>query len=287
MTLLRSLQERVAIRLTPLRLKLEEWANKPWYDHSFGSKPSGTANKYQKLAEQVQMQNYPEIECFERDSGFQIPIDWLDELAFQTQVVIKSSPLCYAHGRVLYSTLSNYLQQHPPIQPMERITIWETGTARGFSALCMAKALQDQQRSGLIVTFDVLPHQTTMYWNCVADHERGALTRAELLYPWRELLETYIIFQQGDTRLELPKLKAERIHFAFLDGAHTYKDVMFEFSQVERYQLSGDIIVYDDYTPSHYPGLVKAVNEICEQYHYRRTDLKAHSDRGYVVAVKE
>ncbi|SVD66775.1 uncharacterized protein METZ01_LOCUS419629, partial [marine metagenome] len=61
MTLLRSLQERVAIRLTPLRLKLEEWANKPWYDHPFGPKPSGTANKYQKLAEQVQMQNYPEI----------------------------------------------------------------------------------------------------------------------------------------------------------------------------------------------------------------------------------
>jgi predicted O-methyltransferase YrrM len=256
-------------------------------EQPFSNEPQRTPERYRELAAEVQKQSYPEIEQFEQESGFQISLDWLDELALQTQVVIKSSPLCYAHGRVLYAALSIYLQKSSPIRPTERITIWETGTARGFSALCMAKALQDQQRSGLILTFDVLPHQNAMYWNCIADHERGELTRAELLKPWQELLEDHIVFHQGDTQLELPKVKSERIHFAFLDGAHTYDDVMFEFSQVEGHQLPGDVIVYDDYTPSQFPGLVQAVDEICEHHQYRRTNLQAHSGRGYVVGVKE
>jgi len=287
MSWLRPWQSRLAVRLTPVRRYLEDWANLPWYDQPFGSSPQGSAEQYLSLAEKVQQQQYPEIEQFEQQSGFQIPVVWLNELALQTQVVIKSSPLCYAHGRVLYSALSSYLTSHPSNSTTQRINIWETGTARGFSALCMARALQDQQRPGMILTFDVLPHQTKMYWNCIADHQQGPLTRAELLQPWQKLLEDYVIFHQGDTRLELPKVQTERIHFAFLDGAHTYEDVMFEFTQVKDRQLPGDVIVYDDYTAAQFPGLVQAVDEICQQHRYHRTDLRAHSGRGYVVAIKE
>jgi predicted O-methyltransferase YrrM len=287
MKLNRNLLFRVASKLTSLRRELEYWCNRRWFEQPFSPEPYSTAEQYRELATEVQKQSYPEIEQFEQESGFQISLDWLNELALQTKVVIKSSPLCYAHGRVLYAALSLYLQKSSPKRPTERITIWETGTARGFSALCMAKVLQDQQRSGLILTFDVLPHQTAMYWNCIADHERGELTRAELLNPWQELLEDHVVFHQGDIRLELPKVKSERIHFAFLDGAHTYDDVMFEFPQVEGHQLPGDVIVYDDYTPSQFPGLVQAVNEICEHHQYRRTNLQAHSSRGYLVGVKE
>ena len=287
MSWLRPWQSRLAVRLTPVRRYFENWANLPWYHHPFCSSPQGSVEQYLSLAEEVQRQQYPEIEQFEQQSGFKIPVVWLNELALQTQVVIKSSPLCYAHGRVLYSALSSYLKSHPPNSTTQRITIWETGTARGFSALCMAKALQDHVRPGMILTFDVLPHQTKMYWNCVADHQQGPLTRAELLRPWQSLLEDYVIFHQGDTRLELPKVQTDRIHFAFLDGAHTYEDVMFEFTQVKDQQLPGDVIVYDDYTPAQFPGLVQAVDEICQKHRYQRTDLMAHSGRGYVVAVKE
>ena len=287
MSWLRPWQSRLAARFTPVRRYLEDWVNLPWYDQPFGSSPQGSAEQYLTLADEVQRQQYPEIEQFEQQCGFQIPVVWLNELALQTQVVIKSSPLCYAHGRVLYSALSNYITSHPSNSPMQGINIWETGTARGFSAICMARALQDQHRPGLIMTFDVLPHQTKMYWNCIADHQKGPLTRAELLQPWKSLLKDYVVFHQGDTRMELQKVKTERIHFAFLDGAHAYEDVMFEFYQVEPFQLKGDVIVYDDYTPSQFPGLVKAVDEICKTYRYQRTDLKAHSGRGYVVAIKE
>lgn len=34
---------------------------------------------------------------------------------------------------------------------------------------------------------------------------------------------------------------------AFLDGAHTYEDVLFEFSQIRHRQSVGDVLVFDDY----------------------------------------
>jgi predicted O-methyltransferase YrrM len=203
-----------------------------------------------------------------------------------TQIVIKGTSLCYEHGRVLYSTLSAYLHDHPASSPNTRITILETGTARGFSSLCMAKALKDQLRPGLIITFDVLPHRKKMYWNCVDDWD-GPKTRAELLEPWRDLIEDYVIFHQGDTRLELPKIQAERIHFAFLDGSHDYKDLMFEFEQIRQRQLPGDIVVYDDYTPEKFPGVVKAVDEICHNHEYHTIKLQFNTMRGYVIAIKK
>lgn len=83
----------------------------------------------------------------------------MDDLALLTQVVIKQSVICYQHGRLLYSTLSQYFAQHPNLS----FNILETGAARGFSSLCIAKALHDEQQSGKIITFDVLPHHIKMY----------------------------------------------------------------------------------------------------------------------------
>jgi hypothetical protein len=125
-----------------------------------------------------------------------------------------------------------------------------------------------------------------MYWNCIDDCDRGQLSRRELLAPWKDLLNDYIVFVQGDTRIELPKVKTERVNFAFLDGAHTYDDVIFEFEQIKDLQLPGDMIIYDDYTEKHFPGLVAAVDYICSEYRYSRVDICAHAGRGYVVARK-
>jgi len=256
-----------------------------WDSFPFGKEPLATQTEYEHLAKRVQEQNYPEVDTYEHQVGFAIIPSWLHELALHTQVVIKKSPLCYAHGRVLYSALSAYLHDHPPEFPTDRLTIWETGTARGFSAICMAKALKDQNRAGTIITFDRLPHHKPIYWNCIDDCY-GPKTRAQLLAPWHSLMEDFIIFHQGDTRLELLKVQASRIHFAFLDGTHSYTDVMFEFNEIRDSQYPGDIIVFDDYTPRQFPGLVKAVNEICDRYQYQQTVLRAHTGRGYVVATK-
>jgi len=285
-TIKKRLLKTVSRKILPMISKLDSFCNSHWYDWPFGSQPLASKDEYIRLAKEAREKTYKGIDKYEENSGFGIDLEWLHELALHTQVVIKESPICYAHGRVLYTTLSKYLnEQQQNSSSTDRLTIWETGSARGFSALCMAKALKDQQRPGIILTFDVLPHDIEMFWNCIDDLEKPK-TRAELLKPWRSLVQNYILFHQGDTRFELHKVKADRIHFAFLDGGHSYQDVMFEFNQIRKYQLPGDIIVFDDYTPEKFPGIVRAVDEICEIYNHHREHIKAHSGRGYVVAVK-
>ena len=253
--------------------------------HPFGSKPVAPREEYLKLALTAKARSYPQVDDYERQVGYAINEEWLHDLALHTQIVIKKSPLCYAHGRILYSALSRYLVENPPAAPTDRITILETGTARGFSALCMARAMADQSRAGILFTFDLLPHQIPIYWNCIDDHETPK-SRVALLKPWHELLERYIVFHQGDTHIELRKIHPARIHFAFIDGAHDYEDIKLEASHIVDKQELGDVIVFDDYSPAAFPGLVRAVDEVCRNYSYAQTVITAQQSRGYLIAIK-
>lgn len=258
-----------------------------FFNHPFSSYPISSLETYKELAEGAKKNTYliEDLKKLEEQSGFIINKDWLSLLAFQTQIVVKKSKLNYAHGRVLYTVLSSYLATLK--QDNRNINIIETGTARGFSALCMAKALNDSKFEGTICTVDVLPHNNKIFWNCASDHLKGKQTRQELLSDWIELVDRYIIFIQGYTRYILPKLGLPRINFAFLDGAHTYEDVLFEFNIISDRQKKGDIIIFDDYNKKNYPGVVKAVDYISNNMNY---DIKIiHNEdtlRDYVVATK-
>ncbi len=250
------------------------------------SKTNLSFDTYIRLAKEASNEKYDEIDSYEALLGFKVDKSWLDELALHTQIVIKDSKLCYAHGRVLYSSLSSYLTNLNQKNVDEEITILETGTARGYSAICMAKALKDNGFGGKILTFDLIPNEKKMFWNCIDDQD-GAKTRLELLNPWKELLDEHIIFIEGDTRHTLKSCSLGRVNFAFLDGAHTYEDVMFEFFQIKDKQLEGDVIVYDDYSNNLFPGIVKAVDHICKEYKYERKDIFAADNRAYVIATKK
>jgi hypothetical protein len=95
------------VPLIPLRSRLERLINTRWYDFPFGRQPHASQEEYLQRAAEARQQRYPEIEAYEQQTGFALDADqdaeWLHELALHTQVVIKKSPLCYAHGRVLYS----------------------------------------------------------------------------------------------------------------------------------------------------------------------------------------
>ena len=264
---------------------IDSVVNYHWNTFPFGNTIKGKKEDYMNLWENEKSNIYSSIDKFEKNKKYALDKLWLDNLALHTQVVIKPSSLCWQHGRVLFAKLSNWLNDNP-IEDAPVVTIWETGTARGFSALCMSKALEDQQRLARIVTFDVLPHNQAMYWNCIDDYD-GPKTRSELLRPWKNLSSKYIIFQQGDSNITLKRTSAERIHFAFLDGSHVYTDVLNEFNAIKKYQKPGDIIIFDDYSISQFPGLVKAVDFICEDSNYLREDISAHENRGYVIATKQ
>ena len=214
---------------------------------------------YLKLWEECKSRTYPQILEYCKD--YPVDEDWFQNLALHTQVVRKGSELCYEHGRVLYATLAKF------VQGRDNIRIIETGTARGFSAIIMARVLKDFGKQGRIKTFDILPHDKKMLWNCI-DDETGEKTREELLSPWAELLP-YIEFIAGDTK---KKLVPQEVDFAFIDGAHTFEDVQYEISCLQGVK----VIVFDDYTPQ-FMGIMRAV----DQCRGKKTYL--HSNRGYVI----
>ncbi|MDB4861355.1 class I SAM-dependent methyltransferase, partial [Alphaproteobacteria bacterium] len=253
---------------------------------SLNNKIEASKESYLRLWKNTKSEQFPEVDKYEKMTGFKIDDKWYHELALHTQVVKKKSKLNYAHGRLLYSTLRKYIEDLKENNKIPHLRIIETGTARGFSSLCMAKALNDSSCEGNIITLDVIPNNTKLYWNCIDDHE-GKKTRLELLSKWSFLVNRFITFIEGDSANELRKISIDRINFAFLDGSHTYKDVISEFNHIKKQQLSGDIIFFDDYNKEKFPGIVKAVDKICSEENYNKQKFFSSHERGYVIAKKK
>ncbi len=166
------------------------------------------------------------------------------------------------------------------------MTILETGTARGFSAVCMAKALRDAKRAGTILTVDVLHAERPILWNSIADTE-GPKTRLQLLEPWSDLVEDHVVFLRGDVAIALEQIGVPRIHFAFLDAEHTFDAVQHELAFVAAHQQAGDVIVCDDYTPSEFPEIVRAVDELAATGAYALEPFASSDDRGYAYLERK
>lgn len=242
----------------------------------------GTREQFLSLLDEADAFVSKDVAAYIDASKGEVDGAWIKHLALHTQVTIKKSAINYAHGRLLYSALRNYLaRQGDSSSP---IAVFETGTARGFSAVCMAKAMSDADRLGSVTTIDILPHNQKMFWNCIDDLE-GQKTRRELLSPWSDLLNN-ITFLQHDTTTITTRLHMPRIHFAFLDASHTFEDVMNEFNFVEQRQQSGDIVVFDDVTPNTFPGVVRAVHAISSDYNYEVKNIASGDHRGYAIACK-
>ena len=71
-----------------------------------------------------------------------------------------------------------------------------------------------------------------------------------------------MVFFGETSRVALEQIGVPRIHFAFLDAEHTYDAVRRELAFVAAHQQEGDVIVCDDYTPSEFPEIVRAVDEL-------------------------
>jgi predicted O-methyltransferase YrrM len=248
--------------------------------HPFGTSPHADRETYLSLHREASAASYPEIDAIEAALGFAIDRAWMEELALHTQVVIKKSRLNYQHGRMLYAHLRHYCATS-----QERyVTVLETGTARGFSSLCMAKALDDAKVDGHLVTVDLLPHNRRFLWNCIDDND-GPKTRQELLQAYEDLLRR-VVFVEGPTRRQLDRLGLKRVNFAFLDACHTCDDVMAEYAYARDRQKSGDVVVFDDVTPAMFDGVVEAIAAIESEGLYSIERIQPSDQRGYAIAVR-
>lgn len=257
-------------------ISISLFLNLPFYQ--FGKKIWASKEQYLNLFDTERVSVYPEIDILEKEIGYSINKDWLDNLALHTQVVIKKSKINYQHGRILYSYLRKYLYNN------NNIAILETGTSRGFSSLCMAKAINDSKKEGKIFTIDIIPNDLPMIWNCIDDHEKKK-TRVELLKPWIHLLP-YISFLHGKSRKVLDNLKLERVNFAFLDAMHKWRDLEMEFQYVEKRQVKNDLIIFDDVTKGQFDEVVKYIKYISSLNKYSVQYLQSNSERGYAICTR-
>ena len=149
----------------------------------------------------------------------------------------------------------------------------------------MSKVLKDLNLDAKIYTFDVIPHDKKIFWNCYADHIYGKQTRQNLLKEYRNYLNN-ITFSTGESHKQIKKLNLTRINFAFIDGSHEYEDVKKDFIQISEKQLKGDVILFDDYTSSYFNGVVKLVDQIEKDRLYSLERFKSSDQRGYALAHK-
>lgn len=260
-------------------LNLALFLNLPFYH--FGKHTHATKEKYLEIFNTAKNKKYPKVEEFLSKYNDKIEEDWINELALHTQVVIKPNPINFQHGKIIYSILMRHLKENQ----QKKITILETGTARGFSSMVMAKALADTNTEGTIHTIDICPHDFKMMWNCIDDHE-GMKTRAEILKPWEKYLSK-INFIHGKSKNILKNLSLEKVNFAFLDAEHKLKDLKIEFEYVHKRQKKGDIIFFDDYTPKLFDEVVNFVDNIEKNYQYKVEKIQSSNLRGYAIATRE
>ena len=227
---------------------------------------------------------YHEDKKFISKRKYSIDEQWIQDLGLVTQITAKKGKISLNHGRLLYSIIREYVNYHN-ISNSSSLNIVETGTARGFSSLCMAKALFDSQTNGKILTFDVLPHERSTYWNNITDSKKR-YTRQELLKPWSDLTNNYILFIEGDTLQMLQKISPGRVNIAFLDACHTYHSVINECKIIAKYQIENDIIVFDDVNKTLFPGVVKAIQVMSTTMNYSLTVYDISAERKLVVAQK-
>ena len=240
-------------------------------------------NMFLSLHKNAIEKSYIKVNQFEEKLGYIIDKKWFNDLSLITQTCIKNSELNFNHGRILYCLISKYIQDNLE-NNSKNITILETGTARGFSSLCMSKAINDSAISGRVITIDCISHNTKMFWGCISDFD-GEKTRGELLSNWHEELSN-IIFIHGWTTETLNKIGLNRINFAFLDAQHTKNAVLEEFKYINKRQIKGDMIFFDDVTPNIFDGVCEAVKEISINYSYEIEYLPFDKNRGYALATK-
>jgi len=229
----------------------------------------------------------PEVSRFEADAGYVVEKKWFLDAARKLQFVVKKQKFSFDHGRIIYTSLRKYLEKADNDKPLNLIDV---GTARGFSALCAAKALEDTGVShARVITIDPLSHFERIEWVTIDRIDSGVLglhSRADLISPWSQLFSKYVIFLQGYSKIVLPSLQLDRINFAFIDGMHDYSSVYFEFEYIAKSQIIGDLVVFDDFDRENFPGLVKAVQEIAHQYQYSLTEINGYQSRNYMIAIK-
>jgi predicted O-methyltransferase YrrM len=234
-----------------------------------------TAETYARIFEAERQESYPMVDAFEQRMGYAMPKERLEDLARVLSCPYKAAAPCWQHGRVLYAVTREYLSREH-FEPA--FNIFEIGSAKGFSAMCLLSALMDSGESGWVTSVDVLPQTERVRRNTVAEVD-GLKTLAEILEPWPEAQSIAFVESTGiDWLVKHP----ERVHVAFVDGKHSGVVVRQEGLLLADRQVSGDVAIFDDV---HIPEVRVAVDSLKREYEIER--MQVLPKRAYAIARRK
>ena len=150
------------------------------------------------------------------------------------------------HGLLLYKLiLQNLVRPYP-------IVILDVGTARGFSAISMAKAMMDANIPGRIFTIDIIGHDESLDWHVGKQQPDEPLAgveiaRSEIWDRWYPEEADRISPVTGKSHEILESWNHGDIAFAFIDGDHRYHAVKADLELLDALMAEGGQIVLDDY----------------------------------------
>ena len=128
--------------------------------------------------------------------------------------------------------------------------VLEIGTAQGFSALCMAWAMNDFKIDGNIHTIDYInhDHEFLHYYKESEQISQKITTRRKL---WKEFAEPAWVQKihiiTGYVGQVIDKAKLPKIDFFYIDGPHFYSGVKHDFLSSLLMSSSNPIFLMDDY----------------------------------------
>ena len=238
-----------------------------------------TRQQYAEAFEREAAQSYDVIDKLEREYGYAIDKTFLLGAAAVLACPVKINAPNWQHGRVLYTLLRFYLDQFPG-----GVCALDIGTAKGFSAVCMAKAVDDARREAKILSVDVIEPDARIRRNSVLEVAGNVVefhTIDEFTQPF--LTYTRPHFVGGGSRALLAECFRQDLHigFAFVDGKHNYEEVEYEVRALQRLQRIGDYIVFDD---ANLPPVFTAISRCSKWYKLRRVNVLPK--RAYVIAER-
>ena len=186
----------------------------------------------------------------------------------------------FSFGAFLHHTLQEYLKNFN-----DELTVFEIGTAKGFSALCFALALQKYPYSSKIITIDVISSHKRFYQKTF--HTNLKISRKEIMRKIDPKLLNKIFFLQADSLSDLSKTFINRINFCFIDGEHNKKFLTNELNFVKNFQQKGDLILVDDCDKKLFPEVYDTVSQFINDNPYTYLDSKHYKTHRISVLIKK
>jgi predicted O-methyltransferase YrrM len=237
----------------------------------------GRREQYQEAFEAARERAYPMVAAFERTAGYAVDRDELEAAARILACPLKVNPPNWQHGRIIYAAAREYMAEHPD----ETAPFLDIGTAKGFSACVMSWAIRDAKQARRIDSIDVMDPELPQLRNSVAEVD-GPITLQQFVEPFVAPGVEISFHGDGSAYFLTGAVKAaKRIGFAFVDGKHQYEAVRAEIKALDKLQLPGDVIVFDD---MQIEPVGRAVENNLVGYDLRT--VKALGERIYGVALK-